>query len=87
MKSRLMAAMAAGFLVIGGYAQAQGKTQAPQPTPMENAATPAASTGTGTGTGTGTDGYGGVPSTRMDSGAKHATPCVMDPQCNIYFGS
>lgn len=81
MKSRLMVASAAGLLVMAGFANAQDTLQAPQPAPIANATTPAASPGTGT------SDYGGVPSTKTESGVKHATPCSMDPQCNIFFGS
>ena len=82
MKSRLMVASAAGLLAMAGLAHAQNTQQPPQqPAQMENAATPATSPGTAT------PAYGGVPSTRTESGTKHAQPCVMDPQCNIFFGS
>lgn len=80
MKSRLMVAAAAGLLAMAGFANAQDTLQS-QPAPIEHAATPAASPGTAT------PAYGGVPSTKIESGAKHAKPCATDPQCNIFFGS
>jgi hypothetical protein len=79
-KSELMIASAAGLLVIAGLAHSQGTPEMPQPAPQENATTQNAAPATGT------QAYGGLPDTKMQSGAKHARPCGTDPQCNIFFG-
>ena len=81
MKSKLMVASAAGLLVMAGLAHSQSTPQTPQPTPQENAATQSASSA-----GPGMEAYGGMPATSLQSGAKHARPCRVDPQCNIFFG-
>ena len=82
MKSRLMVASAAGLLVMAGLAHSQSMPATQQPAPSENAATqPTASPSD-----TATQSYGGMPDTKMQSGAKHMKPCSNDPQCNIYFG-
>lgn len=81
MKSRLMVASAFGLFVMAGFAHSQSTPQATQPTPQENAATQAASSPS-----TGMEAYGGTPATSVQSGAKHARPCRVDPQCNVFFG-
>ncbi|MGF6859152.1 hypothetical protein OKW29_008063 [Paraburkholderia sp. CI3] len=80
MKSSLMVASAAGLFVMAGYAHSQGAPQVPQPAPQENAATQA------TDPSAGMEAYGGMPDTKVQSGVKHARPCRVDPQCNVFFG-
>ncbi|CAB3800809.1 hypothetical protein LMG28614_05251 [Paraburkholderia ultramafica] len=80
MKLRLMVASTVGLFVMAGLAHSQGSPQAPQPAPQENAATQASSPSTGM------EAYGGMPDTRMQSGARNARPCRVDPQCNVFFG-
>ncbi|MFP3647540.1 hypothetical protein [Paraburkholderia sp. SIMBA_054] len=79
MKSRLMAVLAAGgLLVLPGLASAQDTMQAPQA--QQNLATPAASTDMTY------QSYGGMPSTNTQAGRRTAEKCRTDPQCNIFFG-
>jgi hypothetical protein len=80
-KSKLMVASAAGLFVMAGFAHSQGMPETQQPAPQESAATQDASS-----PGTGMEAYGGMPDTRVQSGVKHARPCRVDPQCNIFFG-
>ncbi|ANB74845.1 hypothetical protein [Paraburkholderia phytofirmans] len=80
MKLHLMAASAAGLLVMAGFAHSQSMPETQQPAQQENAATQPAPSDTAT------QGYGGMPDTKMQSGAKHTKPCNIDPQCNIFFG-
>ncbi|CAN7746159.1 hypothetical protein LJR267_010444 [Paraburkholderia hospita] len=80
MKSRLMAVLAAGgLLVMPGLANAQDTMQAPQ-TQQQNLATPAASPDMTS------QSYGGLPSTNTQAGRRVAEKCRTDPQCNIFFG-
>jgi hypothetical protein len=80
MKLRLMVAAAAGLFVMAGGAYSQDAPQAPQRAPQENAAVQAADPSVGM------EAYGGMPDTKVQSGAKHARPCRIDPQCNVFFG-
>ena len=83
MKSRLMAVLAAGgLLVTSGLASAQATMQAPQAQQQQqqNFATPAASTDMTY------QSYGGMPSTNTQAGRRTAERCRTDPQCNIFFG-
>ena len=83
MKSRLMAVLAAGgLLVTSGLASAQATIQAPQAQQQQqqNLATPAASTDMTY------QSYGGMPSTNTQAGRRTAERCRTDPQCNIFFG-
>lgn len=80
MKLRLMVVSTVGLFVMAGFAHSQGTPQTPQPAPQENAATEASSPATGM------EAYGGTPDTRIQSGAKHARSCRVDPQCNVFFG-
>ena len=80
MKSPLIVASAVVLFVMAGVAHSQGTPQASQPAPQENAATQASDPSAGM------EAYGGTPDTRVQSGAKHARPCRMDPQCNVFFG-
>ena len=83
MKSRLMAVLAAGgLLVMPGLANAQATMQAPQAQQQQqqNLATPAASTDMTY------QSYGGMPSTNTQAGRRTAERCRTDPQCNIFFG-
>jgi hypothetical protein len=80
MKSRLMAVLAAGgLLVMPGLANAQDTMQAPQ-TQQQNLATPAASPDMTS------QSYGGLPSTNTQAGRRVAEKCRTDPQCNIFVG-
>ncbi|MFM0056054.1 hypothetical protein [Paraburkholderia phytofirmans] len=81
MKLRLMVASAFGLFVMVGFAYAQSTPDAAQPAPQQSAATQADSSPS-----TGMEAYGGTPDTRMQSGARHARPCRVDPQCNVFFG-
>ncbi|PRX36392.1 hypothetical protein B0G75_101581 [Paraburkholderia sp. BL18I3N2] len=81
MKLRLMVASAFGLFVTVGFASAQSTPDAAQPAPQQSAATQAGSSPS-----TGMEAYGGMPDTRMQSGARHARPCRVDPQCNVFFG-
>ncbi|WP_421376336.1 hypothetical protein ACOCG7_00570 [Paraburkholderia sp. DD10] len=82
MKSRLMAVLAAGgLLVMPGLANAQDTMPAPQAQQQQNPATPAASSDMNS------QSYGGVPATNTQSGRRAAEKCRIDPQCNIFFGS
>lgn len=82
MKSRLMAVLAAGgLLVMPGLANAQDTMPAPQALQQQNPATPAASSDMNS------QSYGGVPATNTQSGRRAAEKCRLDPQCNIFFGS
>ena len=83
MKSRLMAVLAAGgLLVTSGLASAQATMQAPQAQQQQqqNLATPAASTDMTY------QSYGGMSSTNTQAGRRTAERCRTDPQCNIFFG-
>ena len=81
MKSRLMAVLAAGgLLVMPGLASAQDTMQAPQAQQQQNLATPAASPDMTS------QSYGGLPSTNTQAGKRAAEKCRTDPQCNIFFG-
>ena len=80
MKSPLMVASAVVLFVVAGVAHSQGTPQASQPAPQENAATQASEPSAGM------EAYGGTLDTRLQSGAKYARPCRMDPQCNVFFG-
>lgn len=80
MKLRLMVASAAGLFVMAGGAHSQDAPQASQRAPQENAAAQAADRGEGM------EAYGGTPDTKVQSGAKHARPCRIDPPCNVFFG-
>jgi len=80
MKSPLMVASAVVLFVVAGVAHSQGTPQASQPAPQENTATQASEPSAGM------EAYGGTPDTRLQSGAKYARPCRMDPQCNVFFG-
>jgi hypothetical protein len=82
MKLRLMVASAFGLFVMAGFAYAQSTPDAAQPTSQQNAAAQADSSSPSTGM----ESYGGTPDTRVQSGAKHARPCRVDPQCNVFFG-
>lgn len=75
-----MVASAAGLFVVAGFAQSQSMPETQQPAPQENAATQPAPSDTTA------PAYGGMPDTKVQSGAKHMKPCVSDPQCNIFFG-
>ena len=83
MKSRLMAVLATGgLLVMPGLANAQDTMPAPQAqAQQQNLATPAASPDMNS------QSYGGVPATNTQSGRRAAEKCRIDPQCNIFFGS
>ncbi|MFM0550482.1 hypothetical protein P0D69_05825 [Paraburkholderia sediminicola] len=81
MKLRLMVASAFGLLVMVGFADAQNTPEVAQPAPQQNVATQ-----TDSSPGTGMEAYGGTPDTRVQSGAKRARPCRVDPQCNVFFG-
>lgn len=81
MKSRLMVASAFGLFVMVGFAHAQSMPEGQQPAPQENAANQAPSSPSA-----GMESYGGTPDTRVQSGAKHARQCRVDPQCNVFFG-
>ncbi|BCZ81889.1 hypothetical protein PTKU64_55640 [Paraburkholderia terrae] len=81
MKSRLMAVLAAGgLLVMPGLANAQDTMQAPQAQQQQNLATPAAATDMTY------QSYGGMPATNTQAGRRVAERCRTDPQCNIFFG-
>jgi len=80
MKSSLMVAPAVALFVVAGVAHSQGAPQTSQPAPQENAATQASDPSAGM------EAYGGTPDTRVQSGASHARPCRIDPQCNVFFG-
>jgi hypothetical protein len=80
MKSRLVVT-ALGLFVVVGFAHAQSTPQSTQPTAAENTSAQA-----GSQPGAGMESYGGKPDTKMQSGARHATLCRADPQCNIFFG-
>ncbi|CAE6736773.1 hypothetical protein R69927_05637 [Paraburkholderia domus] len=80
MKSHLMVASAAGLLVMTGLAYSQGMPETQSPAPQESTATQAAPSSTAT------QSYGGMPDTKIQSGAKQMKPCGNDPQCNIFFG-
>ncbi|CAE6948493.1 hypothetical protein R70199_06501 [Paraburkholderia domus] len=80
MKSPLIVASAVVLFVTAGVAHSQGTPQAPQSAPQENAATQ------GSDPSAGMEAYGGTPDTRVQSGAKNARPCRIDPQCNVFFG-
>jgi hypothetical protein len=80
MKSPLMVAFALVLFVMAGVAHSQATEQASQPAPQENAATQASDPSAGM------EAHGGTPDTRGQGGAKHARPCRMDPQCNVFFG-
>ncbi|RKT22188.1 hypothetical protein B0G69_5624 [Paraburkholderia sp. RAU2J] len=80
MKSPLMVASAVGLFVMAGFAHSQGAPQATQGAPQETAATQASDPSAGM------EAYGGMPDTRVQSGVKHARPCRIDPQCNVFFG-
>ena len=87
MKSRLMAVLATGgLLVMPGLANAQETMPAPQAQAQQqqqqqqNLATPAASPDMTS------QSYGGLPSTNTQAGRRVAEKCRTDPQCNIFFG-
>lgn len=80
MKSPLIVASAVVLFAVAGVAHSQSTPQASQPDPQENAATQASDPSTGM------EAYGGTPDTRGQSGAMHARPCRVDPQCNVFFG-
>ncbi|SEF12624.1 hypothetical protein SAMN02787142_7871 [Burkholderia sp. WP9] len=80
MKPLLIVAFAGALFVMAGVAHSQGTQQASQPAPQENTATQASDPGAGM------EAYGGMPDTRVQSGAKHVRPCRIDPQCNVFFG-
>ena len=80
MKSALIAASAAALLVVAGVAHSQGTSQPSQSAPQENAATQPSDPSAGM------EAYGGMPDTRVQSAAKHARSCRLDPQCNVFFG-
>ena len=82
MKSRLMAVLATGgLLVMPGLANAQDTMKAPQAQQQQqNLATPAASSDMTY------QSYGGVPATNTQAGRRAAEKCRTDPQCNIFFG-
>ncbi|MBC8733478.1 hypothetical protein F6X39_35930 [Paraburkholderia sp. UCT2] len=80
MKSPLIVASAVVLFVMAGVAHSQGTPQASQPAPQENAATQPSDPSAGM------EAYGGTPDTRVQAGTKHARPCRMDPQCNVFFG-
>lgn len=81
MKSRLMAVLAAGgLLVMPGLANAQDTMQAPQAQQQQNLATSAAATDMTY------QSYGGMPATSTQAGRRVAERCRTDPQCNIFFG-
>ncbi|CAB3681962.1 hypothetical protein [Paraburkholderia rhynchosiae] len=80
MKSLLMVASTAGLLAMAGFAHSQGAPQGPQTAPQESAATQISNPGAGI------EAYGGTPDTTVQSGAKHARPCRVNPECNVFFG-
>ncbi|PRY07924.1 hypothetical protein B0G73_10317 [Paraburkholderia sp. BL25I1N1] len=80
MKLRSMGA-AFGLFIVAGLAYAQSTPDAAQPAPQQSAATQADSSPS-----RGMEAYGGTPDTRMQSGARHARSCRVDPQCNVFFG-
>ncbi|MBB5409950.1 hypothetical protein HDG34_003903 [Paraburkholderia sp. HC6.4b] len=79
MKSPLIVASAVVLFAVAGVAHSQGTPEASQPAPQESAATQAADPSAGM------EAYGGTPDTRVQAGAKHARPCRMDPQCNVFL--
>jgi hypothetical protein len=79
-KLRLMVVSTVGLFVMAGVAHSQDMSQTPQSAPQQSAAMQASSPSTGM------ESYGGTPDTRIQSGAKHARPCRVDPQCNVFFG-
>lgn len=81
MKLRSMGASAFGLFIVAGLAYAQSTPDAAQPAPQQSAATQADSSPS-----SGMEAYGGTPDTRMQSGARHARSCRVDPQCNLFFG-
>jgi hypothetical protein len=81
MKLRMVVASAFGLFVAIGLAHAQSTPEAAQPAPQQNAVSQADSSPSA-----GMEAYGGTPDTRVQSGAKHARPCRVDPQCNVFFG-
>ncbi|MGF6767793.1 hypothetical protein P3T18_000263 [Paraburkholderia sp. GAS199] len=80
MKSPLVVASAVVLFVAAGVAHSQDAPQPAQAAPQDNASTQAS------GPDTGMESYGGTPDTRVQSGAKNARPCRIDPQCNVFFG-
>jgi hypothetical protein len=80
MKSPLIVASAVALFVAAGIAHSQGTAQASQPTPQENTAQQAPDPTAGM------EAYGGTPDTRVQGDTKHARPCRVDPQCNVFFG-
>ncbi len=80
MKSLLMVASAVGLLVMAGFAHSQGTPQGPQPAPQESAATRISNPSAGM------EAYGGTADTTVQSGVKHARPCRVNPECNVFFG-
>jgi hypothetical protein len=81
MKLRLMVASAVGLFVMAGFAHSQSTPDAAQPAPQQNAATQ-----TNSSPSMSMEAYGGTPDTTVQSGAKHARQCRVDPQCNVFFG-
>ncbi len=80
MKLRRMVGSVVGLLFIAGLAHSQGTPQAPQPAPQESGQTQVSNPSAGM------ESYGGTTDTMVQSGAKHARPCRVNPQCNIFFG-
>jgi hypothetical protein len=81
MKLRMMVGSAFGLLAVVGFAYAQNMPDAAQPAAQQNVATQMNSSPS-----EGIEAYGGTPDTRIQSGARHARPCRVDPQCNLFFG-
>lgn len=80
MKSSVIAASAVTLFVIASVAHSQSTPQASQPVQEEKNAAQAPDPGVGT------EDYGGTPSTQTQGDVKHARPCRIDPQCNVFFG-
>ena len=80
MKLRRMVGSVAGLLLIAGLAHSQGTPQVPQPAPPESGQAQVSNPNAGM------EAYGGTSDTMVQSGGKHARPCRMNPQCNVFFG-
>ncbi|MGN8111089.1 hypothetical protein ACTJLB_24105 [Paraburkholderia sp. 22098] len=80
MKLRRMVGSVAGLLLIAGLAHSQGTPQAPQAAPQDSGQVQVSNPSAGM------EAYGGTSDTMVQSGSKHARPCRVNPQCNIFFG-
>ena len=80
MKLRWMVGSVAGLFLIAGLAHSQGTPQVAQPAAQESGQAQVSDPSAGM------EAYGGTSDTMLQSGAKHARPCRVNPQCNVFFG-